>query len=74
MDDSERDELLITIKTELKEARKDISLLSKRLYGNGNKGLLSLVDTNTATIKTIKWGVGLGFTALGILIAIFNII
>lgn len=73
MNDGERDELLIELRTELKEARNDIKVVAKKLYGNGQQGLVSEVTKNSTTIKNVKWSIGVGFTALACLIAFFNI-
>lgn len=66
--------------TRLHETRKDVKSIDKKLYGNGNQGLVSDVIINTTRIKNgeknqkrLAWGISIGFTALGILITLFSI-
>ena len=73
IDDMERDELLIRIDTKMDNMEKKTNLIASKIYGNGNQGLAADVASNCATIKNIKWFIGIGFTALGLLIAVFNI-
>ena len=66
-------ETLIRMDEKLTEIQETCKKMEKRLFGNGNEGLIVTVAKNKDTIKNIKWGLGLGFTALGVLITLMNI-
>jgi len=46
--------------------------LRKKVYGNGNCGLTDEITAIKTTLKNVKYGITLGFTILGAIIAVTN--
>jgi len=68
------DEVLIRMDEKLSELQKDTKVIMKKLYGSNGDGVMVRLARNETDCKNLKLGLGLGFTVLGVLITIFNIV
>jgi hypothetical protein len=64
---------LIVIKTQVGQIKDTIDKIDKKLMGNGTKGLCDIVNEHEVTLKNIKYGLGLGFTIMTVIILLVNV-
>ena len=74
MKTAERDELLIRLDERTHEINKDIKDVRKVLHGNGQEGICDTVLKHDTTLKNVKWGLGIFFTAVIVALGIFEFI
>lgn len=65
-------ELLIRIDERTNTIEREIKELKHKLFGNGQEGICKVVDRHDVTLKNIRYGMGIGFTIVTIIILIAN--